>query len=118
MGVGQVAELPGFPVGGDRAGAGEDVGLPVWGAGPGAGVGHSGGVEVEGVCVCGIGDGGGAGALGGDELEEDGLVFAVLRAGAGIEAEAAVGVAPGAGAYGEADVGEGVAGEEDGGVKR
>ena len=42
--------------------------------------------------------------------------MAVLWVGAGVDAEAAVGVAPRTGADGEADVGEGVAGEEDGSV--
>ena len=113
----QVAELPGLAVGRDRADAGEDMGIAVRGAGPGTGVGCGIGVEVERVCVCGV-RGRGLWAFGGNELEEDGLVFAILRGGAGIEADAAVGVPPGARADGEADVGEGVAGEEDGGIGR
>ena len=73
-------------------------------------------VEVHGVCVGGVG-GGGAGAFRGDKLEEDGLVFAVFGVGAGVDAQATVGVAPGAGADGVADVGESVTSEKDGGIE-
>jgi len=62
MRVVQVAELPGFAVGWDGASAGEDVGVAVRGAGPGAGVSNCVGVEVHGVRVGGVGVGG-AGAF-------------------------------------------------------
>jgi hypothetical protein len=116
MGVLQVAELPGLTVGWDGAGAGEDVGVAIRGAGPGAGVSNCVCVEVHRVCVGGVG-GGGARAFRRDKLEEDRLVFAVFGVGAGVDAQAAVSVAPGAGADGEADVGESVTSEEDGGIE-
>ena len=62
MGVLQVAELPGFAIGWDGTSAGEDVGVAIRRAGPGAGVSNGVGVEVHGVCVCGVA-GGGAGAF-------------------------------------------------------
>ena len=47
------------------------------------------------------------------ELDGDGLVDAVFGGGAGVGADGAEGVAPGAAADGEGDVGEGCAEGED-----
>ena len=97
----EIAELPALAVARDMAFSGEDVGVFVGIPAP----------RVRAVLVFPVF---GAGFLGRDELEHEGLVFAVGGVGAWVDAEADVGVSPGAGAHGVGGVADGVFGEEDG----
>ncbi len=104
--VGDVADLPDFTleVGADAV---EDVAVGRAGAGAGSGRVGVAGRLVFAVRGVRLRAGGGVG-IAGEQLEHEGLIDAVLRVGARVEAEGDDGVAPGSGAEHVADVLEGL----------